>query len=217
VPPGRLRPKLARDLETICLKCLEKDVHGRYATSDELAADLRRFIEDRPIRARPVGLLGRVLRWSIRYPALAGASGLAVLLLLGVAGVSVALRNTFACGPKRPREWTWTTAVVRGSWTQRRGESGSAAWTTSAGHLGRCIGIVEMGGVILRRQHGQPVPVDGRKIPIVAGDVGRPGVRSVFGARETRSPTGFPAHSRGDPHLRRKAIRSLQPMEWSAS
>jgi eukaryotic-like serine/threonine-protein kinase len=83
--PARWRPGLPRDLETICLKCLEKDPHRRYITAGELAEDLRRFQAGEPIKARPVGLLGQLWRWCRRQPVAAAAlasSGLLALTLV---------------------------------------------------------------------------------------------------------------------------------------
>ncbi len=80
VPPRRLQPAVPRDLETICLKCLAKDPRGRYATAAELADDLDRWAQGRPIRARPVGPVGLAVRWARRNPALAGLSVLLVVV-----------------------------------------------------------------------------------------------------------------------------------------
>lgn len=83
--PRSVNPKVPRDLETICLKCLEKDPDRRYATAKELADDLRRFISRFAILARRTGPLGRTKKWVKRNPALAGAM-VAVVLGLGAAG-----------------------------------------------------------------------------------------------------------------------------------
>jgi WD40 repeat protein/serine/threonine protein kinase len=71
VPPRRLNPAVAYDLETICLKCLEKDPRRRYAMALELARDLEHFLEQKPILARPVSLWERGVKWARRRPALA--------------------------------------------------------------------------------------------------------------------------------------------------
>ncbi len=65
-PPRRLEPEIPANLETICLKCLEKDPGKRYSSASALAADLKRFLEDKPILARPIGIPGRLVLWSRR-------------------------------------------------------------------------------------------------------------------------------------------------------
>ncbi|HMP15668.1 MAG TPA: serine/threonine-protein kinase, partial [Gemmatales bacterium] len=69
--PRKLRPKLPRDLETICLHCLEKTPQRRYATALQLADDLDRYLNHQPIQVRPAHLLERAGKWILRKPALA--------------------------------------------------------------------------------------------------------------------------------------------------
>jgi serine/threonine protein kinase len=71
-PPRQLNDRVPRDLETICLKAMAKTPFRRYATAGELADDLRRFLRGEPIRARPVGRLGRLGSWCRRNPLAAG-------------------------------------------------------------------------------------------------------------------------------------------------
>ncbi len=85
IRPTRMQPGIARDLETICLKCLQKDPGRRYASTAEAADDLRRFLADEPITARPVGRPERVWRWMRRNPGWAGMGGVVALLLLTLA------------------------------------------------------------------------------------------------------------------------------------
>jgi serine/threonine-protein kinase len=89
VPPSRMQPNIPRDLETICLKCLEKESNKRYATADRLAEDLRRFLSAEPILARPISGPERLLRWGKRNPKLALSLASIALLLIGVAGISL--------------------------------------------------------------------------------------------------------------------------------
>jgi WD40 repeat protein/serine/threonine protein kinase len=99
VPPRRLQPKLPRDLDTVCLKCLQKDPRRRYASAADLAADLRAFVEDRPIRARPVGPVGQAVKWARRRPAVAA------LLAALVCGTALAAGLI---------TWQWRAAVTAG-------------------------------------------------------------------------------------------------------
>jgi WD40 repeat protein len=99
LPPRRLLPQLPRDLETICLKCLEKKPERRYGSAKALADDLQRFLVGQPIVARPVAKLERAWKWTRRNPATAAAYALALLLFVaGVVGASTA--------------WLWRDAVA---------------------------------------------------------------------------------------------------------
>jgi WD40 repeat protein len=91
VSPTRLNPRVPRDLQTICLKCLQKEPSRRYATADELAQDLGRFLRHEPIRARPVGLFGRARRWALRHPG--AASMTAALIVTALLAVGLIVRQ----------------------------------------------------------------------------------------------------------------------------
>ncbi len=105
VSPRRLNAALPRDLETICLKCLEKDPGKRYARAAALGEDLRRYLSGEPIVARPVTRLERAVKWTRRKPAIAALLALvAMVTALGLGGVL----------------WQWRTAVRQTELAQRR-------------------------------------------------------------------------------------------------
>jgi hypothetical protein len=83
--PRKLNSNIPRDLETICLKCLEKEPVRRYANASDLAGELRRFEAGEPIQARPIGRVARTWRWCRRNPAIASSLVL-IILSLAVGG-----------------------------------------------------------------------------------------------------------------------------------
>jgi predicted Ser/Thr protein kinase len=85
VPVRRLQPNCPRDLETICLKCLEKQPRRRYATAVDLADDLRRWLDGEPVRARPVPAWERAWKWARRRPAAAALMAVGTLATVGFA------------------------------------------------------------------------------------------------------------------------------------
>ena len=89
--PRQLQPTLPRDLETICLKCLEKSPRRRYASALALAEDLERWLAGEPILARPAGLGERVWKWTCRRPWQATALAAGILLLAGSVTAAVML------------------------------------------------------------------------------------------------------------------------------
>jgi WD40 repeat protein len=103
VSPSQLQPHLPRDLVTICLRCLQKEPRQRYPSALGLAEDLRRFLDGRPILARPVGVLARAVKWARRRPAVAAlGAGICLTLALGFAGVTWQWRE--AEGARRTAE-----------------------------------------------------------------------------------------------------------------
>jgi tRNA A-37 threonylcarbamoyl transferase component Bud32/tetratricopeptide (TPR) repeat protein len=93
VPPTRFEPTVPRDLENICLKCIEKDPNKRYASAQALANDLVRFLDGKPVQARPISRMVRAWRWSKRNPGWAIAASLIFLMLLTAAIVGPLLAH----------------------------------------------------------------------------------------------------------------------------
>lgn len=93
--PRKLNVGITRDLETICLKCLEKDPRQRYQSAKEFADELRRFLHGEPIAARPITTTAHTWRWCKRNPVVASLLGTVagLLLILAIGGPLIAIQN----------------------------------------------------------------------------------------------------------------------------
>jgi serine/threonine-protein kinase len=134
--PSRLNARVPRDLETICLKCLEKAPEKRYATAAALADDLRRFQEGRPIQARPRGLAARLWRWGRREPAAAALVATALALVGLVMGGALWL----AAQQGRRHQ------AVEGDLREVASLQQQARWTDARGTLQRAEARLNGGG-----------------------------------------------------------------------
>ena len=96
--PRRLSNRIPKDLETICLKCMEKEPSRRYQSATQLRDDLRRFLHGEPVRARPITAVDRAWRWCKRKPLVAtlGMTAAILVLILSVGGPLVAFREAAA-------------------------------------------------------------------------------------------------------------------------
>jgi hypothetical protein len=88
-PPRKRNPRVPRDLEVICLNCLDKDPRRRYSSADAVADELTRWLAGEPILARPVGRAARAWMWCRRKPWIAGAAGMTAASLFVVRMVSL--------------------------------------------------------------------------------------------------------------------------------
>jgi serine/threonine-protein kinase len=111
-PPSRLNARVPRDLETVCLKCLHKSPARRYASAQELAEDLNRFLDGKPVHARPVGAAERAVKWVRRRPTAALLVAALLVLVGAAAGTGVWVQRQEAerraakdkpARPSRPR------------------------------------------------------------------------------------------------------------------
>ena len=126
VPPRQLNSSVPHDLETICLKCLQKEPGRRYATAAALAEDLARFERALPILARPVSAVGRCILWTRRKPALALLSlSLAMAVLVGSASVLWQWRGA-RTSRERMRLNLYAADLATASFAERQGNLGWA-------------------------------------------------------------------------------------------
>jgi serine/threonine protein kinase len=126
ISPKRLRPKLPRDLVTICLKCLEKSPGRRYASADALAEDLRRFQAGEPIKARPVGYLESAIRWCRRQPLVAGLLALCGLLVVALVSVVLVYNARLAERAENERQQIVQLNIIIGDRALEEGDAFTA-------------------------------------------------------------------------------------------
>jgi serine/threonine-protein kinase len=124
VPPRRLQPSCPRDLETICLKCLEKNPADRYDSAQALGEDLHRFLVGDPIRARPVGWIGWTLKKIRRYKGRVAVAGVFLLALALVTGFLVKEENERAQEKEKVR--LDTSAQIAGAMEEANQHKGRA-------------------------------------------------------------------------------------------
>jgi serine/threonine protein kinase/tetratricopeptide (TPR) repeat protein len=119
--PRRVNRAIPSELETIVLKALEKNPAERYATAKDLADDLRRFLGDEPIRARPAGMVRRLRKWGRRHPAVMAAAAAALLAAVAVVAGGIGwVANDRATRVQRTSDEIQAALQESADWQQRR-------------------------------------------------------------------------------------------------
>jgi WD40 repeat protein len=131
VPPRSAHPGTDRDLETVCLKCLEKEPSRRYDSAEALAADLENWVENRPVEARSVGPPERLIRWIRRKPAMAALIALLCIVTgVGLAGIvwqwreAVAQRVAAELAVREKKEQLWQSQRIEARYHRTRSAPG---------------------------------------------------------------------------------------------
>ncbi len=161
VPPSRLRHGVPEDLETICLKCLDRDPARRYSSAEALAEDLRRYQENQPIRARRTSKFHQALQWTRRQPQAARLLGLCFLLLFALLGVVIAY-SLYVTEQNRMSEQTLSRVIklkneIAIEREKFRDEAGTARRRTYDMQLFQVKQSIESGQIELAQELFQPV------------------------------------------------------------
>jgi len=123
IDPRKLRSRIPRDLSVVCLKAMEKKPEHRYQSTDEFAADLRRFLSDEPILAKPLGPVSRTLKWTRRHPVISMSGAVAMVAFVAILGLwwraVEAEKGTAAALAQVEKEKTATAAALETATMQR--------------------------------------------------------------------------------------------------
>jgi WD40 repeat protein/serine/threonine protein kinase len=144
-PPRRLRAGIARDLETICLKCLDKEPTKRYGSANELAEELRRFGAGEPLQARPIRLGERMWRWARRNPALASIAASTALALLGTLTLAIYFAFSQATTAERLKQRAEDLVQVNRNLEETSGRLRESVRVSVVMMLERAVNLTEQG------------------------------------------------------------------------
>ena len=153
-PPSRVAPGASRELEAICLKCLEKKPSARYTDAAELADDLQRFLDHRPLQAKSPTLITRAWKWTRRRPAIAAIVGIVMLsaAALLVTGSIYQAQLAFAVGEYQRKDRDLTASLID-NYVQNAALFGQQGkWDRSVEELDKALGLDPPNEVAIRLQ-----------------------------------------------------------------